>query len=79
MPDEAAVVMGFLDALRLKQVDLGGWSMGGWIVQRVASEHPERVRRLMLFDSAGIYEVPAGMRGCSRPPRLLNWASLRRC
>ena len=59
VPDEAAVVMGFLDALSLKQVDLGGWSMGGWIVQRVASEHPERVRRLMLFDSAGIYEVPA--------------------
>jgi len=32
--------------------------MGGWIVQIVASEHPERVRRLMLFDSAGIHEQP---------------------
>ncbi len=32
--------------------------MGGWIVQLVAAEHPERVRRLMLFDSAGIYVKP---------------------
>jgi pimeloyl-ACP methyl ester carboxylesterase len=52
--DEAAVVVGFLDALGLKQVDLGGWSMGGWIVQLVAAEHPDRVKRLMLFDSAGL-------------------------
>jgi len=28
--------------------------MGGWIVQRVATEHPERVRKLILFDSAGV-------------------------
>ena len=35
--DEAEVVVGFLDALGLKQVDLGGWSMGGWIVQQVAA------------------------------------------
>jgi pimeloyl-ACP methyl ester carboxylesterase len=58
IPDEAAVVVSFLDAMGLKQVDLGGWSMGGWIVQHVAFDHPERVRRLMLFDSAGIYEKP---------------------
>jgi pimeloyl-ACP methyl ester carboxylesterase len=59
VPDEAAAVVGFLDSLGLKQVELGGWSMGGWIVQRVASDHPERVRQLMLFDSAGVYEKPA--------------------
>ena len=57
--DQAAVVVALLDALGLKQVDLGGWSMGGWIAQRVAIEHPERVRRLILFDSAGLAEVPA--------------------
>ena len=56
--DEAAAVVCFMDALGLKQVDLGGWSMGGWIAQIVAGTHPERVRRLMLFDSAGIYEKP---------------------
>ena len=56
--DEASVVVGFLDALKLRQVDLGGWSMGGWIVQRVAAGQPARVRKLLLFDSAGIYELP---------------------
>lgn len=56
--DEAGSVVGFLDAVGLKQVDLGGWSMGGGIAQHVAFRHPERVRRLMLFDSAGIYELP---------------------
>jgi len=58
VPDEAGVVVGFLDALGLKEVDLGGWSMGGWIVQRVATEHPERVRKLILFDSAGLALKP---------------------
>ncbi len=56
--DEAKIVTGFFDALGLKQVDLGGWSMGGWIVQIVAAQHPDRVRRLMLFDSAGLYVRP---------------------
>jgi len=58
VPDEAEAVVDFFDALGLKQVDLGGWSMGGGIVQHVAARHPERVRRLMLFDSVGIWEMP---------------------
>jgi pimeloyl-ACP methyl ester carboxylesterase len=56
--DEADVVLGFLDAMKLKQVDLGGWSMGGAIVQHVAAAHPDRVRRLLLFDSAGLFVLP---------------------
>jgi pimeloyl-ACP methyl ester carboxylesterase len=32
--------------------------MGGWIVQIAAVEHPEVVRRLMVFDSAGLYMRP---------------------
>ncbi len=56
--DEAAVVLDFMDALGLQQVDLGGWSMGGAIVQHVAADHPERVRRLLLFDSAGLFVLP---------------------
>jgi pimeloyl-ACP methyl ester carboxylesterase len=57
--DEAEAVVGFLDALGLKQVDLGGWSMGGGIAQHVAFRHAERVRRLMLFDSIGLDQMPA--------------------
>jgi pimeloyl-ACP methyl ester carboxylesterase len=56
--DQASVVVGFFDSLGLKKVDLGGWSMGGWIVQRVALSHPERIGKLVLFDSAGIAARP---------------------
>jgi len=56
--DQSKIVVGFLDALGLKQVDLGGWSMGGWIVQLVAANNPERVSRLMLFDTAGLHVKP---------------------
>ncbi|MGD0831839.1 MAG: alpha/beta fold hydrolase [Terracidiphilus sp.] len=56
--DQAEVVVGFMDALGLKQVNLGGTSMGGWIAQIVASRHPERVRRLMLFDAVGLSQRP---------------------
>lgn len=56
--DESNIVVSFLDDLGLRQVDLGGWSMGGWIAQFVAAMHPDRVRRLMLFDSAGLYVKP---------------------
>ncbi|HEY3704563.1 MAG TPA: alpha/beta fold hydrolase [Terracidiphilus sp.] len=58
IPDEASTVVAFMDALGLKQVDLGGWSMGGWIAQRIAIDHPERIKRLMLFDSAGLHSRP---------------------
>ena len=56
--DEAGIVVGFMNALGLKQVELGGWSMGGWIAEIVAVEHPERVSRLMLFDAAGLEVKP---------------------
>ena len=53
---EATMVAGFMDALGLQRVDLGGWSMGGGIVQHVAFDHPDRVRKLMLFDAVGLNE-----------------------
>jgi pimeloyl-ACP methyl ester carboxylesterase len=52
--DQASIVEGFLDSQHLQQVDLAGWSMGGWIAMRVALEQPERIRRLVLLDSAGL-------------------------
>ncbi len=77
--DEAAVVVGFMDALGLKQVDLGGWSMGGWIVQIAAIEHPERISRLMLFDAAGLYRSRTGILRCLRRPRATNWTNWMHC
>ena len=52
--EEAASVEAFMDKMHLQRVDLGGWSMGGWIVMKVALDQPQRIRRLMIFDSAGI-------------------------
>jgi pimeloyl-ACP methyl ester carboxylesterase len=58
VPDETNTIVAFMDALGLRRVDLGGFSMGGWIAQRVAIDHPDRVRSLMIFDSAGLYDRP---------------------
>lgn len=38
----------FLDALHLHQVDLFGFSLGGFIAQEIALTAPERVRKLVL-------------------------------
>lgn len=38
----------FLDALHLHQVDLFGFSLGGFIAQEIALTAPERVRKLIL-------------------------------
>jgi pimeloyl-ACP methyl ester carboxylesterase len=65
--DQAAVLLAFMDTLGLKQVDLGGWSMGGWIVQLIASDHPERVSRLILIDSVGLNIKPAWDTGLFTP------------
>jgi len=45
----------FFQSQRIAQADLGGWSMGGWVVLRFTLGHPEQVRRLSVDDSAGIY------------------------
>jgi pimeloyl-ACP methyl ester carboxylesterase len=67
VPDEANVVVAFMDAMKLGQVDLGGWSMGGWIVQWIASQHPDRVKRLILFDAAGLSVKPEWNTGLFTP------------
>ena len=44
----------FLEALGYPRVTLVGNSLGGWIATRFAVEHPERVERLYLLNSAGL-------------------------
>jgi len=59
IPQEAGVVEKFIASQNLAQTDLGGWSMGGWVAMRVALDEPERVRRLAIYDSAGLrFDVP---------------------
>jgi pimeloyl-ACP methyl ester carboxylesterase len=51
---QAGIVEGFLDSQHLQRVDMAGWSMGGWIALQVALQQPQRLRRLVLLDSAGL-------------------------
>ncbi len=77
--DEAAVVVGFMDALGLKQVQLGGWSMGGWIAVLVAAQHPERISRLMLFDAVGLNVPPTFDTALFTPPPSTSSTSWKPC
>ena len=43
-------IVDLLDALAISQVDIAGLSMGGPISVTFANRHPERVRRVLLFD-----------------------------
>src|SRR3546814_9825170 len=49
----------FLDALDLAQVDLLGFSMGGFVAQSVALQFPERVRKLVLVGTGPRGGVPS--------------------
>lgn len=53
------LVAEFLDALGIAQVDLLGNGFGGFVAQSVALEHPARVARLMLVDTAPVFPEPA--------------------
>lgn len=55
---QAARVHGFVKALDLKQVSLGGNSMGGGIVLSYAAQHPQDVQSMWLLNPAGIAGAP---------------------
>lgn len=71
----SAFVLDFLDALGLEKVDLIGHSMGGMIGIAAASRHPERFRKLVLIDSAGLPELVK--RPWLAPIKMLGDSSLR--
>ena len=56
---QTGVLRQFVDTLRLERVDLAGLSMGGWIALAFTAESPDRVRRLVLMDSAGMNFTPS--------------------
>lgn len=72
MLDLAADVVAFLDALGIERATLVGHSMGSLVAQIVASDHPRRVRGLVLIGSMvrggneatlGLLEEVSAMRG----------------
>lgn len=58
IPQEASIVEDFLRQMRLRRIDLAGWSMGGWVTTQVALDLQHsglpQIRRLVLLDSAGL-------------------------
>jgi pimeloyl-ACP methyl ester carboxylesterase len=53
-PLQTDVLRGFMDSEGIQQADLVGMSMGGWIAASFARLYPDRVRRLVLVDAAGL-------------------------
>ena len=47
----------FIEAIGLRQVHLGGHSMGGWISAGLASSHPEMIASLWLIAAAGTSDL----------------------
>jgi pimeloyl-ACP methyl ester carboxylesterase len=54
----ADAAVDFIHALGLTQVDLLGWSLGGFVAQIIALDHPDLVRRLLVTGSG-----PGGVPG----------------
>jgi pimeloyl-ACP methyl ester carboxylesterase len=56
--DMAGDAVAVLDALKVQQVHLIGFSMGGMIAQEVAASHPGRVASLTLLSTSGYIGDP---------------------
>jgi pimeloyl-ACP methyl ester carboxylesterase len=55
----ARFIGGFLDRLGIARADVAGNSLGGRVALTFTLAHPERVRKLVLVDAAGLSGVPA--------------------
>lgn len=53
----SSFILGFLDTLGLEKPALAGHSFGGRVCLDIALQHPEKVGRLVLADSAGLGKV----------------------
>jgi pimeloyl-ACP methyl ester carboxylesterase len=88
LPYAAASMVDFLDAVGVERAVLVGNSLGGVICAQTAVQHPERVERLILVDSAGfgrelspflrVWSIPGVGNGVFRIyqrlfPRLKRW------
>jgi pimeloyl-ACP methyl ester carboxylesterase len=54
IPMQVEALRAFMQAVGLGRARVAGLSMGGWIVSRLAGEHPAMVERLVVVDGAGM-------------------------
>jgi len=59
----------FCDALQLQQIDVLGFSLGGFVAQQLLFDQPERIRRLVLAGTG-----PEGGAGINALPSVIQWA-----
>jgi pimeloyl-ACP methyl ester carboxylesterase len=50
-------IMYFLDAMKLKKINIAGHLLGGSFAMEIAATHPERVNKLILWDGIFLDEV----------------------
>ena len=58
---------GLIKALHLRRADVLGWSLGGYVAQRLVELHPNRVRRLVLISTD-----PGGSNAVLAAPDILD-------
>lgn len=59
LPAQAAMVVGFLDALDIELAHVAGHDHGGAVAQLLAAEHPERLGRLVLSNAEAYDNWPS--------------------
>jgi len=57
--DIAHLYLELLDKLNLRETDVVGCSIGGWIAAEMATKAPERIRRLVMVGPVGVKVGPA--------------------
>jgi len=57
LSDFSDFILGFIETLGLEQLVLVGHSFGGRLCVEIALRHPEKVRKLVLVDAAGLGKV----------------------
>ena len=74
--DQVELVLGVMDSLEIDSAHIVGHSYGGAITMALAADHPERVRSMVLVDSAAV-DFPMIRRRWFARVGLFNWIYVR--
>ena len=74
--DQVELVLGVMDALEIESAHIVGHSYGGSITMALAADHPERVKSMVLVDSAAV-DYPMLRRKWFSRVSFFNWIYVR--